>query len=63
MNEQLKAIKKAGYKLYQVCCGDADFAYPGTLVLEELLKRNGLEHTLVRSFCYVQTGRMAGAKK
>ncbi len=46
MNEQLKAIKKAGYKLYQVCCGDADFAYPGTLVLEELLKRNGLEHTM-----------------
>lgn len=46
MNEQLKAIKKAGYKLYEVCCGDADFAYPGTLVLEELLKRNGLEHTM-----------------
>ena len=45
-NDQLKAIKKAGYKLYWVGCGNTDFAYPGTLVLEELLKRNGLEHTM-----------------
>lgn len=45
-NEQLQAIKKAGYKLYWVGCGDTDFAYPGTLVLEELLKRNGLKHTM-----------------
>lgn len=45
MNEQLKAIGKAGYKLYWVGCGSADFAYPGTVVLDELLTRNKIKHT------------------
>ena len=42
-------IKKAGYKLYWIGCGTADFAWPGTEVLDKALTRNGMEHTLFAS--------------
>lgn len=45
IDEQLQALKKAGYKLYWLACGDDDFAYPGAKLLNEALTRNGLEHT------------------
>ncbi len=45
IDEQLQALKKAGYKLYWLACGDADFAYPGAKLLHEALERNGLTHT------------------
>lgn len=41
----LQGIKKAGYKLYWLGCGTADFAHPGATVLDELLTENGMEHT------------------
>ena len=43
--ESKTALKKAGYKLYWLACGDADFAYPGAKLLHEALDRNGLKHT------------------
>lgn len=49
LDEKLQAIKKAGYKLYWVGCGTADFAWPGTQKMVEILNRNGLEHTLYTS--------------
>jgi enterochelin esterase family protein len=42
----LQGIKKAGYKLYWVGCGDADFAYPGTKVMDEMLTRLDMPHTM-----------------
>lgn len=45
VDAQLQALNKAGYKLYWLACGDADFAYPGATLLHEALDRNGLEHT------------------
>lgn len=45
IDAQLQALKKAGYNLYWLACGDADFAYPGAKLLHEALERNGLEHT------------------
>jgi enterochelin esterase family protein len=41
----LQALKKSGYNLYWLACGDADFAYPGAKLLHEALDRNGLPHT------------------
>ena len=35
-----------GYKLYWVGCGDADFAYPGTKVMDEMLTRLDMPHTM-----------------
>lgn len=49
VDAQLQAIKKAGYKLYWIGCGTDDFAWPGTETMVEILKRNGLEHTLYAS--------------
>ena len=49
VDAQMQAIKKAGYKLYWIGCGTADFAWPGTETMVEILKRNGLEHTLYAS--------------
>ena len=49
LDAQLQGIKKAGYKLYWIGCGVDDFAMPGTKVLDEALKRNGMEHTLYTS--------------
>lgn len=45
IDTQLLALKKEGYKLYWLACGDADFAYPGAKLLHEALERNGLSHT------------------
>lgn len=45
IDQQLQALKKGGYKLYWLACGDADFAYPGAKLLHEALERNGLTHT------------------
>ena len=49
VDAQMQAIKKAGYKLYWIGCGTADFAWPGTETMVEILKRNGMEHTLFAS--------------
>ncbi len=49
LDAQLQGIKKAGYKLYWIGCGTADFAWPGTEVLDAALTRNGMEHTLFAS--------------
>lgn len=49
VDAQMQAIKKAGYKLYWIGCGTADFAWPGTEKMVEILKRNGLEYTLFAS--------------
>ena len=45
INAQFQNLKKAGYKLYWVACGDADFVWERAVTLDEVLKKNGLEHT------------------
>lgn len=42
---QFKAVKKAGYKLYFLACGDSDFLIESAKVLDATLTRNGLKHT------------------
>jgi len=42
---QFKALKKAGYKLYFLACGDTDFLYEPAKTLDAALTRNGLKHT------------------
>jgi enterochelin esterase family protein len=42
---QFKALKKAGYKLYFLACGDTDFLYESAKTLDAALTRNGLKHT------------------
>ncbi len=42
---QFKALKKAGYKLYFLACGDSDFLIESARTLDETLTRNGLKHT------------------
>ena len=49
LDADLQGIKKAGYKLYWIGCGTADFAMPGSEVLDEALTRNGMEHTFFTS--------------
>jgi len=44
-DRELQAIKKAGYKLYWVGCGDQDFLFESANALHQALERNGLEHT------------------
>ena len=47
LDAQLQGIKKAGYKLYWIGCGDQDtMAYQGSKVLSAALDRNGMEHTM-----------------
>ena len=43
--EGLLGIKKAGYKLYWLAAGTADFAYPGASTLDKIMKDNGMPHT------------------
>lgn len=38
-------IKKAGYKLYWLAAGVADFAHPGAEVLDQIMTENGMPHT------------------
>ncbi len=42
---QFKGLKKAGYKLYFLACGDADFLYDSAKTLDATLTENGLKHT------------------
>jgi enterochelin esterase family protein len=42
---QFKALKKAGYKLYFLACGDSDRLIESAKVLDATLTRNGLKHT------------------
>jgi len=45
MDEAFQAIKKKGYKLYWVACGNEDFLWESAQNLDAALTRNGLEHT------------------
>ncbi len=45
VDEAFQAIKKAGYKLYWVGCGNQDFLFESANMLHQALERNGLEHT------------------
>ncbi|MBR3626476.1 MAG: esterase [Bacteroidaceae bacterium] len=49
LDAQLQGIKKAGYKLYWIGCGKADFAYAGNQTLDKALTRNGMTHTFFES--------------
>ena len=49
LDAQLLGLKKAGYKLYWIGCGTADFAYPNNQVLDKALTRNGMAHTFFES--------------
>jgi enterochelin esterase family protein len=49
LDAQLQGVKKAGYKLYWIGCGTADFAYPNNQVLDKALTRNGMDHTFYES--------------
>lgn len=42
---QFKALKKAGYKLYFLACGDTDFLIESARTLDATLTANGLKHT------------------
>ena len=42
---QFKALKKAGYKLYFLACGDSDFLFESAKTLDQMLTDNGLKHT------------------
>jgi enterochelin esterase-like enzyme len=42
---QFTALKKAGYKLYFLACGDTDFLIESARTLDATLTRNGLKHT------------------
>ena len=45
IDAKLQGIKKAGYKLYWIGCGDEDFTYEGAKLLDQALTKNGMEHT------------------
>ena len=45
LDAQLQAVKKAGYKLYFVACGNEDFLFKSAEELDGALTANGLEHT------------------
>ena len=49
VDAQMQGIKKAGYKLYWIGCGTADFAWPGTETMVKILERNDMEYTLFAS--------------
>ena len=44
----IRGIKEAGYKLYWHAAGTADFAYPGAVVLDEILTENEMPHTFYK---------------
>ena len=44
-DKQFKALKKAGYKLYFLACGDSDFLIENAKTLDKTLTDNGLKHT------------------
>ncbi len=45
IDAQLQGLKKAGYKLYWLACGKADFVYESAQKLDAKLTENGLTHT------------------
>ena len=45
LDAQLQGIKKAGYKLYWLACGNTDFLFENANELDSALTANGLEHT------------------
>jgi len=45
LDAQLQGIKKAGYKLYWLACGNTDFLFDRANELDAALTENGLEHT------------------
>jgi enterochelin esterase family protein len=45
IDEKLQGLKKAGYKLYWLACGNTDFVYESAQKLDSKLTENGLEHT------------------
>jgi enterochelin esterase family protein len=45
IDAKLQGIKKAGYKLYWIGCGNEDFTFEGAKKLDAALTKNGLEHT------------------
>lgn len=45
LDAQLQGIKKAGYKLYWLACGNTDFLFEQANELDAALTENGLEHT------------------
>ena len=49
VDAQMQGIKKAGYKLYWIGCGTADFAWPGTETMVKILERNDMKYTLFAS--------------
>jgi enterochelin esterase family protein len=42
---QFKVLKKEGYKLYFLACGDSDFLFESAKTLDKMLTDNGLKHT------------------
>jgi enterochelin esterase family protein len=38
-------LKKAGYKMYWLACGNTDFVYESAKKLDAKLTENGLKHT------------------
>ena len=45
IDAKLQGIKKAGYKLYWIGCGNEDFTFEGAKLLDQALTKNGMEHT------------------
>lgn len=45
LDAQLQGIKKAGYKLYWLACGNTDFLFDRANAFDAALTANGLEHT------------------
>ncbi len=39
------ALKKEGYKLYFLACGNSDFLFEGSNSLDKMLTDNGMKHT------------------
>ena len=50
--KQLRALKKSGYKLYWLACGDKDFLFENVKTLDKTLTDEGLQHTF-----FVSEGR------
>ena len=45
INEQFQGVKKAGYKLYWIGCGESDFVWEVAKNLDAALTHNEMEHT------------------
>jgi len=45
IDAKLQGLKKAGYKMYWLACGNTDFVYESAKKLDAKLTENGLKHT------------------